>query len=884
MPGDNCSVFGCGTCRRTKGIGIWKLPSARNAEYKKWREEWLSEITKTRVIDKDFQKQIDNDKVFTCEKHFKLEDIEIFHSEKMVKKKPKIGALPTLNMPKRSHDTTKPATRPSRTVVTNNPVTENAKKYYQSFNDLCKRVKTLKTLNDWIVQELEDRLVFKKKRSQVMLPEIEIMIDDSLGFTIYVYGWLLPEDHELYTANLRSITNITVSDLVKSIATQSICPGVKPSEFSSSIVHHVIPKSVDPLFNDDDSGTSFPHQEYWRTRGCVVLFGHGEQCCSCHQYSHKSELSHKAKEKKIAKPAHLFSPISQTAPHRIKLTLQMQRLKCAELEQKLEEMKLEIQRSSVEVDHQLSQDITSILGKSEKNITPFMDLFWQQQKKLSTRSSTSVRYHPMIIRYCLSLATKSPACYEELRKSKILVLPSQRTLKDYRNCIRPKAGFQEEVIEELKDLTNSYFDVQRYIVLLFDEMKIMSNLVFDKVTGELIGYLDLGDPDINFGTLEKVDEIASHALVFFIRGICTELKFSLAYFATNGVTSHQLMPLFWEAIGVLELTCNLWVIASTSDGASPNRRLYRMHKPLDNNAEDDICYRTINLYAPHRYIYFFSDVPHLVKTTRNCLYSSGHGSCTRYMWNDGNHLLWQHIVQLYYQDVENGLKLMPRLTYDHIKLNSYSTMRVSLAAQILSSTVAAVLKSFGPPDAKGTSKLCEMVDSYFDCLNVRSTTEHQSKRKSFLAPYRSVDDPRFLWLTNDFLGYLRDWKDSIAQRPGNFTKNARSRMFLSWQTYEGLQISTYSVVEATKFLLNEGVEYVLTERFCQDPLEEYFGNQRKLGRRNDNPDMKMFGYNNNTIRVQRAVSCQSGNTRGRKDRDRSWVNVSDDPVPKRKKQ
>ena len=77
MPGDNCSVFGCGTCRRTKGIGIWKLLSARNAEYKMWREQWLSEITKTRVIDKDFQKQIDNDKVFTCEKPFKLEDIEI---------------------------------------------------------------------------------------------------------------------------------------------------------------------------------------------------------------------------------------------------------------------------------------------------------------------------------------------------------------------------------------------------------------------------------------------------------------------------------------------------------------------------------------------------------------------------------------------------------------------------------------------------------------------------------------------------------------------------------------------------------------------------------------------------------------------------------------
>ena len=31
MPGVNCSVFGCGSCRRTKGMGIWKLPLAKDA-------------------------------------------------------------------------------------------------------------------------------------------------------------------------------------------------------------------------------------------------------------------------------------------------------------------------------------------------------------------------------------------------------------------------------------------------------------------------------------------------------------------------------------------------------------------------------------------------------------------------------------------------------------------------------------------------------------------------------------------------------------------------------------------------------------------------------------------------------------------------------------
>lgn len=255
---------------------------------------------------------------------------------------------------------------------------------------------------------------------------------------------------------------------------------------------------------------------------------------------------------------------------------------------------------------------------------------------------------------------------------------------------------------------------------------------------------------------------------------------------------------------------------------------------------------------------------------------------SRYLWNDGHYILWQHFAQLFYQDIENGLKLLPKLSYDHIKLNSYSTMRVNLAAQILSATMASVLKSFGPPDAIATSKLCEM-DFFFDCLNVRSTMEHVRKRKPFVAPYTSVNDQRFTWLMSDFLAFLRNWKESVARRQGNYSQNARNRMFLSWQTYEGLQITTHSVVKATKFLLNEGVQYVLTERFCQDPLEEYFGNQRKLGRRNDNPDLKQFGYNNNTIRVQRAVSCQSGNTHGRKDRDRSWVNVSDDPVPKKKK-
>ena len=77
MPGVNCSVLGCGSCRRSKGIGIFKLPVAKDEAHRKWRSDWLGEVTKTREIDQDFREQIKNDKVHVCEKHFKPEDIEI---------------------------------------------------------------------------------------------------------------------------------------------------------------------------------------------------------------------------------------------------------------------------------------------------------------------------------------------------------------------------------------------------------------------------------------------------------------------------------------------------------------------------------------------------------------------------------------------------------------------------------------------------------------------------------------------------------------------------------------------------------------------------------------------------------------------------------------
>ena len=109
-------------------------------------------------------------------------------------------------------------------------------------------------------------------------------------------------------------------------------------------------------------------------------------------------------------------------------------------------------------------------------------------------------------------------------------------------------------------------------------------------------------------------------------------------------------------------------------------------------------------------------------------------------------------------------------------------------------------------------------------------------------------------------------------------------MFLSGQTYEGFVISVHSHVDVIKFLLSEGFKYVLTERFMQNVLEDYFGHQREKGRRSDNSTAQQFGYNDLTISCQQDIApVIRGNVGGRYGKVK-WHQVSDEPVQKRKKE
>lgn len=57
----------------------------------------------------------------------------------------------------------------------------------------------------------------------------------------------------------------------------------------------------------------------------------------------------------------------------------------------------------------------------------------------------------------------------------------------------------------------------------------------------------------------------------------------------------------------------------------------------------------------------------------------------------------------------------------------------------------------------------------------------------------------------------------------------------------------------------------LSERFTQDPLESFFGQQRQRGGGSDNPNVLQFIYTTSSIRAHKAISpTVHGNVRGSK--------------------
>ena len=81
--------------------------------------------------------------------------------------------------------------------------------------------------------------------------------------------------------------------------------------------------------------------------------------------------------------------------------------------------------------------------------------------------------------------------------------------------------------------------------------------MYDKHSGNIIGYTDLGDVNNHLLALEhsidnKRPEPAKSMLVFMVKGLFTGLKFPYVQFSCTKLTGDSLFHLFWEVVKRIE--------------------------------------------------------------------------------------------------------------------------------------------------------------------------------------------------------------------------------------------------------------------------------------------------------------------------------------------
>ncbi|CAI6371260.1 unnamed protein product [Macrosiphum euphorbiae] len=406
------------------------------------------------------------------------------------------------------------------------------------------------------------------------------------------------------------------------------------------------------------------------------------------------------------------------------------------------------------------------------------------------------------------------------------------------------AGYNAEYNAQLKIMAKTMSVQEKKCVILIDEMSLKSCLEYNESLDMIEGYED-------FGNLRRSGKSAKLVLVVMIRGLCNNWKLPLSYyFSSTGVKGNQLAEIMKQTVETI-VKLGFSPVCITCDQGTANRKMYTL---LGGSSENPFT------VIGGRQLFLIYDVPHLVKSVRNNLLT-------------GNIVINKNGQKkiIDFEDFRNTYKIdktsktaraLCKIDERHLYPNAWQKMNCKLAIQVFSHTVSAAIKTcvgtnqLISPTALDTADFFLEMNNLFDALNSKNLYDKNPNRR----PMSENNDNIIKILRNSLETFKNAEKKNKKTSSQETNNNPPCFIGFVWTINAVLQLYESEKNEMGQFFL-------ITNRLCQDALENLFSIFRQKCGYNKNPTCRTFRCGFSSICSFSLLNCTSEKSNCEEDND-----------------
>ena len=441
---------------------------------------------------------------------------------------------------------------------------------------------------------------------------------------------------------------------------------------------------------------------------------------------------------------------------------------------------------------------------------------FSKDQKRNVTGSRGNRWNTITFRLALAIYVRSPSAYRALKGFKILNLPSKTTLQKFTRSKLDGPGeadrylaaemkkydqFKENLKNEQKPVPDGYG------ILIFDEVKVISNTLFNSKNNAMIGYAMTAEEmwrlhDI-YLTLDKKQQKTNYIMQFLWRDLCSQFDVLGPYYTSVNSLEHKfvLACIFDAMVKLHQYSFKTKVIMC--DGASSNLTALKMlmgHRGTFGHSvkEDGIVSHVVipKFYNPYTLedIYLMICPTHQLKNLVSQLYASREKG-TKNFQNNGIFFGWKAIYAVYQRQIKNakdGNALrVPGLKLSYVVRDSWTRLNVKPAKIMQQPPMLAELRLMRDDTVDQPSKdSINMTIEYLEALN-------KLFEQGFLSNYRvSCEDKRCLDSILNGNKFFESWLTNLLGMPGSYkATDSRQKLFIAWQTWDLQRVLVYGFKE-----------------------------------------------------------------------------------------